>query len=71
VASRDEALSFERHRHAIRLCVLFALSNHGDEELLAERDVDPSYETARRLVLKFGLSTAANISRTRLRPCDS
>ncbi len=50
--------------------MLITLSINGDQELLVERDADTSYETARRLVLKFGLSTAANFSRTLLRPSD-
>jgi transposase-like protein len=70
-------LSFKRHRfppdiirHAIWLNGRFTLSFRDVEELLAERGVDVSYETARRWFLKFGLSIAANIRRSRPRPSD-
>jgi len=70
-------LSFKRHRfppeiirHAIWLYGRFTLSFRDVEELLAERGVDASYETVRRWFLKFGLSIAANIRRSRPRPSD-
>ena len=70
-------LSFKRHRfppdiirHAIWLYGRFKLSFRDVEELLAERGVDVSYETVRRWFLKFGLSIAANIRRSRPRPSD-
>ena len=48
----------------------FTLSFRDVEELLAERGVDASHETARRWVLKFGLAIAANIRRTRPQRSD-
>jgi len=70
-------LSFARHRfppeiirHAIWLYARFTLSFRDVEELLAERGVDASYETVRRWVLKFGLTIASNIQRSRPRPSD-
>jgi len=70
-------LSFKRHRfppeiirHAIWLYGRFTLSFRDVEELLAERGVDVSYETVRRWFLKFGLSIAANIRRSRPQPSD-
>jgi putative transposase len=70
-------ISFKHHRfppeiirYAIWLYARFTLSFRDVEELLAERDVDASYETIRRWFLKFGLSVAANIRRTRPRPSD-
>jgi len=70
-------LSFKRHRFppdiirdAIRLYGRFTLSFQDVEELLAERGVDASYETVRRWFLKFGLSIATNILRSRPRPSD-
>ena len=54
-------LSYRRHRfppeiiqHAIWLYLCFTLSYRDVEELLAERELDVSYETVRRWVLKFG-----------------
>jgi putative transposase len=54
-------LSYRRHRfppsiiqHAIWLYLRFTLSYRDVEDLLAERGLDISYETARRWVLKFG-----------------
>ena len=70
-------ISFKRHRfppaiirHAIWLYARFTLSFRDVEELLAERGIDASYETVRRWFLKFGLSIAANIRRSRPRPSD-
>jgi hypothetical protein len=37
---------------------------------MAERGVDVSYETVRRCFIKFGLTIAANLRRTRPRPSD-
>jgi len=72
-----QPISFKRHRfppdiirHAIWLYGRFTLSFRDVEELLAERGVDASYETVRRWFLKFGLSIAANIRRSRPRPSD-
>ena len=53
--------SYRRHRfsvviiqHAIWQYLRFTLSYRDVEELLAERELDVSYETVRRWVLKFG-----------------
>ncbi len=70
-------ISFKRHRfppeiirHAIWLYGRFTLSFRDVEEWLAERGVDVSHETVRRWFLKFGLSIAADIRRSRPRPSD-
>ena len=54
-------ISFARHqfppaaiRHVVWLYMRFTLSYRDVEDLLAERGLDISYETARRWVLKFG-----------------
>ncbi len=54
-------LSYRRHRfppsiiqHTIWLYLRFTLSYRDVEDLLAERGLEMSYETARRWVLKFG-----------------
>src|ERR671915_1175834 len=69
------ALSYRRHRfpglviwHAVWLYVRFTLSYRDVEELLAERDIETSYETVRRWVLKFGPMFARNLRRLRPRP---
>ena len=56
-----QPISYSRHRfppeiirHAVWLYLRFTLSYRDVEELLAERGLDISYETARRWVLKFG-----------------
>lgn len=61
-----QLISYSRHRfapdvirHAIGLYLRFTLSYRDVEELLAERGLDVSYETVRRWVLKFGLSSPA------------
>jgi putative transposase len=41
-------------QHAVWLYLRFTLSYRGAEDLLAKRDLDISYETIRRWVLKFG-----------------
>ncbi len=68
-------LSFKRHRfppdiirHSICLYARFTLSYRDVEEMLAERDLDISYETVRRWFLKFGSTIAANLRRARPRP---
>jgi transposase-like protein len=68
-------ISFARHqfppeiiRHAIWLYVRFTLSYRDVEDLLAERGLDVSYETARRWVLKFGPLFARELRRGRPRP---
>ncbi len=48
----------------------FTLSYCDIEEMLAERGIDVSYETARRWFLKFGPVIAANLRRLRPRPSD-
>jgi transposase-like protein len=68
-------LSFARHqfspeiiRHAVGLYVRFTLSYATSKDLLAERDLDVSYETVRRWVLKFGPLFARELRRGRPRP---
>jgi putative transposase len=68
-------LSYRRHRfpppviqHAIWLYLRFTLSYRDVEELLAERGLDPSYETVRRWVLRFGLMIARRLRQRRSRP---
>ena len=70
-------LSFKRHRfpptiirHGVWLYARFTLSYRDIEEILAERGIDVSYETARRWFLKFGPTIAANLRRLRPRPSD-
>jgi len=70
-------ISFKRHRfppevirHAVWLYARFTLSFRDVEDLLAERGLDISYETARRWFLKFGGSIARNLRRTRPTPSD-
>jgi putative transposase len=52
-------------RHAVRLYLRFTLSDRDVEELLPERGLDPSYETVRRSVVKFGPAFARNLRRRR------
>ena len=70
-------LSYRRHRfpppiiqHAIWLYLRFTLSYRDVEDLLAERGLEISYETARRCVLKFGPGIARKLRRCRPRPSD-
>src|ERR1700726_2829881 len=70
-------LCYRRHRfppeviqHAIRLYHRFTLSYRDVEELLAVRGLDPSYETVRRWVLKFGPAIARRLRQRRPRPSD-
>jgi transposase-like protein len=72
-----DQLSYRRHRfpppiiqHAIWLYLRFTLSYRDVEELLAERDLEVSYETVRRWVLKFGPGIARKLRRCRPRPSD-
>lgn len=72
-----QSISFKRHgfppeviRHAVWLYARFTLSFRDVEDLLAERGLDISYETARRWFLKFGPSTARNLRSTRPAPSD-
>ena len=67
-------ISFARHqfppdiiRHAVWLYLRFTLSFR-DEDLLAERGLDLSYETVRRWVFKFGPIFAKELRRRRHRP---
>ena len=57
-------------QHAIWLYARFTLSYRDVEELPAERGLDISYETVRRLVLKFGPAIARRLRRRRPRPSD-
>ena len=68
-------ISYCRHRypppiiqHAVWLYFRFPLSFRDVEDLLAERGIDVSYETVRRWALKFGLSYAHKLRRSRSRP---
>ena len=62
-------ISFARHqfplaiiRHAVWLYVRFTLSYRDVEDPLAERDLDVSYETVRRWVLKFSRYSRENFA---------
>jgi transposase-like protein len=68
-------ISYRRHRfppeiirHAVWLYFRFPFSYRDVEGLLAERDVDVSYETVRRWALKFGLAYARKLRCLRPRP---
>lgn len=68
-------ISFKRHRfpgdvirHAVWLYFRFTLSFRDVEELLAQRDIDVSYETIRCWVNKFGPKIAANLRRRKAPP---
>jgi putative transposase len=70
-----QPISYSRHRfspeiirHAVWLYLRFTLSYRDVEELLAERGGDISYETLRRLVLKFGPQFARRLRARRPRP---
>ena len=70
-------LSYRRHRfppvviqHAVWLYLRFTLSYRDVEDLLAERELDISYETIRSWVLKFGPVIARRLRRRRPRPTD-
>ena len=70
-----QKVSYARHRfppeiiqHAVWLYFRFPLSFRDVEDLLAERDVDVSYETVRRWALKFGQAYAHKLRRLRPRP---
>ena len=70
-------LSYRRHRfppaviqHAIWLYLRFTLSYRDVEDLLVERDLEVSYETVRRWVLKFGPFIARKLRQRRPRPSD-
>lgn len=68
-------ISYKRHRfpaeviqHAVWLYFRFTLSFRDVEDLLAERELDVSYESIRCWVLKFGKQYARRIDRRRPRP---
>ncbi len=68
-------VSYKRHRfppevirQAVWLYFKFTLSLRDVEDILAERGIDVSYETARCWAEKFGLAIAANIRHSRPRP---
>jgi len=70
-------ISYKRHRfppeiirHAVWLYARFTLSYRDVEDLLAERGLDISHETARRWFLKFGGSIARNLRSARPTPSD-
>jgi len=65
-------ICYSRHRfppeiiqYAVWLYFRFPLSFRDVEDLLAERGIDASYETARRWALKFGRAFACNLRKTR------
>jgi putative transposase len=69
-----QPISYARHqfpaeiiRHAVWLYLRFTLSYRDVEELLAERGIEASYETARRWVIKFGPMFARNLRQLRPR----
>jgi len=68
-------ISYARYRfppviiqHAVWLYFRFPLSYRDVEDLLAERDIDVSYETVRRWALKFGQAYARKLRKTRSQP---
>jgi putative transposase len=68
-------ISYSRHRfpseiirYTVWLYFRFPLSYRDVEDLLAERGIDISYETARRWTLKFGQAYAQRLRKTRPRP---
>ena len=72
-----QKISFKRYRfppevirHAVWLYARFTLSYRDVEDLLAERGLDISYETARRWFLKFGGLIARNLRSKRPTPSD-
>ncbi|MBL4699761.1 MAG: IS6 family transposase, partial [Phycisphaeraceae bacterium] len=69
-----QKISYTRHRfptsiiqHAAWLYFRFPLSYRDVEDLMAERDIDVSYETVRRRALKFGTTYAHILRRKRPR----
>jgi putative transposase len=67
-------ISYARHRfspdiiqHAVWLYFRFPLSYRDVEDLLSDRSIDVSYETARRWALKFGRGAATRLRRFRSR----
>jgi len=70
-----QKVSYRRHRfpaaviqQAVWLYFRFPLSYRDVEDLLAERGIEISYETARRWALKFGQGYARKLRRLRPRP---
>jgi putative transposase len=70
-------ISYRRHRfppviiqHTVWLYLRFTLSYRDVEELLAEQELDISYETVRCWVLKFGPVIARRLRRCRPRPSN-
>ena len=70
-----DAISFNRHRfppdiirHAVWLYARLTLSYRDVEDLLAERDLDISYESVRRWFLKFGAPIALSLRPMRPTP---
>jgi len=69
------SISFARHQfppdviqHAVWLYLRFTLSYRDVEDMLAERGLDPTYETVRRWVTKFGPLFAKELRKRRPRP---
>ena len=70
-----DKLSYRRYRFSAEVIQYvvwpyfrFPLSYRDVEDLLAERDIDVSYETVRRWALKFGAIIARKLRRGRSRP---
>jgi putative transposase len=68
-------ISYSRHRfpseiirYTVWLYFRFPLSYRDVEDLLAEREIDVSYETVRRWALKFGQAYARRLRTVRPRP---
>jgi putative transposase len=66
----SSSLSARDHLAATWLYLRFTLRYRDVEELLAERELDSSYETVRRWVLKFGPTIARRLRQRRPRPSN-
>ena len=71
------AISYERHRfppdmirHQVWLYIRFTPSVRDVEKLLAQRDLEVSYETIHRWTLQFGQLFAHNLRRSRPKPTE-
>lgn len=74
---KSSSICYKHHRfptqiiaHAVWLYVRFNLSFREVEEMLLQRGIDVSYETARRWVIKFGPTVARNLRQGQGRPGD-
>ena len=57
-------------RYAVWLYFRFTLSLRDVEELLAEREIEVSYEAIRHWTVKFGAEIAPNLRRSKPGPSD-